>query len=143
MIGAPAFERAAFQNNAFQVGIFTDSVSGGGIYHRKKKKHAKKLISAYKNISAEIPEARELISVVDPYIAPIDKEELKRRREAKYVVDTLPSPSRINFVALMENSLALERYEKAVQQLTSKIETIKHIKRQEEEVVLLMMMLEI
>lgn len=137
-----AFQPNAFQNNAFQ--IFDNGAIGGGwIYHRKAKKKAKKLVKKYQEIAKELPDAMAMISAIDPFVSPQNDNEWDRRAKAQYVVDKVPEASRVNWLAMAENVMAVERYLRTTEQLFQQVVQLKQQREEDETMALLLMMMEV
>lgn len=132
-----AFQPGAFQKDAFQ--MFFEEGGGAGYWVTKRtKKRARRLIEKYERIIELLPEETALVSVLDPYLTPINKEEENKRRAAQYILDTPPKIQRVNWLALAEQKFALDNFERMYAQLMQKIK--RNQQKQEEEIVILIIM---
>lgn len=113
-----AFQPDAFQNNAFQIDVTTDTHDGVDGFKKSylpiyvgrghKKQKLGNVLRVYSDARREKPEAKRLLSLVDSYIEPINEAEQEKRNNAKFIVDDLPDLERINIAALVQNQMALD-----------------------------------
>lgn len=137
-----AFQSNAFQNDAFQIDNVTSSTSTTGAgsqganakywkwrrerkYRYKKRvkqpDYIRKIVKEYNELAKEIKndqnKVKILISTVDPYLWPINAEEMNRRMTAQYLVTTPPPANRVDFLSLFGNALAIEKFHANVKKI--------------------------
>lgn len=137
-----AFQPTAFQNNAFQIdGVnpSPDTHDGADGYYRryheerylKNQEELAKLRGRYEDVQSI--DDGILLSAVEPFVDPLNEEEMERRYEAKYIIDKAPDAERIDFLSLLENQLAMTRLQYAIEMLIQKQEIITRMRRDEED----------
>lgn len=142
-----AFQGNAFQNNAFQIdGSPTPSPTGGHYlpqYRGRYKKRPPGNIALVYEKAKQLPsaETRKLLSSVDPFVDPETPEELENRQSAKYISDSLPSISRIDYSALEANALAYKRFKETLDDIQQKMESAQKNLTQENDELLLITIL--
>jgi hypothetical protein len=105
-----AFQPLAFQASpAFQIDSTVDTHDGhGGGHYRRKDKTIGNLIMVYDRVAKNIPESEQVLSVVEPFVSPINSDEMEKRYKAHQIISVLPNSSRVDFDSLAENELAVE-----------------------------------
>lgn len=119
-----------FQCGAFQTDAFQNNCSDGGAgegnrpklgffnpyeykYLRKKhKKRVRRINEQYKQVAEVVKpkEKNKLISLIDPYVQPVNEEEEARREQGKFILSDIPDISRIDLLRLVTNQFALKRF---------------------------------
>ena len=135
-----AFQSDAFQNNAFQIDVITptsvnnDSGSGRRRGARQARKYLE-LVEEYKQFYRDIPTdiEKKIISAVNPFVLPETTQEIARHNSAAFLFDNAPPAERINFELLNQNSISLDRFKRALQEV--------RIRQEEEEIALIMLLI--
>lgn len=126
-----AFQPSAFQNDAFQI-IGEEGAGSVG------NTGAMPLSSPDRQITIDYEKYRrlggkKLLAIVDPFINALNKKELEKRRNARFITPVAPSAKRIDFHTLLRNQLARLMLE-------AEIARIQQMQREEEEFLLVLLL---
>ena len=132
-----AFQRNAFQDNAFQMDDPNTGGGGGWGYKRERdrkvERRVKKLKEEYEKARERKGKNRKLASITDPFILTTSMAEVMRRSEAK-LLSTEPLPvDRVDFESIMANALALKK-------LIAVLSEERRLRREEEEYVVMLLL---